>query len=213
MTLPPMAQESTQWLGFYFTCRQIQSEIEDHKKPQKDILSYIEGIRNRWSYYEPVLITPGEPSFGLLLHLTISSPATFLHKLVSFAGGQSSLSDISASLYKLYLNNLTFVQQEGEADTSTARRTSTFFGPYCDLKSLDNRIFYNFMVEGRVNCKSVTFTIERLVNEEGGRDRSTPLDNIAEGNIPFTLTIVQNKRDQQVERTYSSPTRFRPSLP
>jgi hypothetical protein len=82
-----------------------------------------------------------------------------------------------------------------------------------DVKSSD--VLFRYYAPG-TNCKTITFVKEEHLNNEEGRDKETTLENLLEVGpnliIPYTLTIVEDRRGNQVKRTYSSPTRFRLEL-
>lgn len=105
------------------------------------------------------------------------------------------------SVYELYLNHV-MVKLQGTMGVDV-------LPPYGDLKSLDRQAFMGYVASGKVNCKRVTISIEYLANADGGREKFTDLDNF-EGNIPYTLTIVQDSRGKQTEKSFFSPSRFRP---
>jgi hypothetical protein len=80
---------------------------------------------------------------------------------------------------------------------------------YGNLKSLDRSIFEDFAERGQVNCKAVTFTLESLVDADGGRTDDWTLENHLGNGVPYNLKIVHDKEGRQSERTYSSDTRFK----
>lgn len=78
------------------------------------------------------------------------------------------------------------------------------------VKSLDPRLFDEYVDAGKVNCRTVIFTVQELANAEGGRHKSTTLDMSDEKTgISYTMTIVQDDEEIQVEREFVSDTRFR----
>lgn len=78
------------------------------------------------------------------------------------------------------------------------------------VKSLDPRLFDEYVDEGKVNCRTVIFTVQELANAKGGRHKSTTLDMSDEKTgISYTMTIVQDDEEIQVEREFVSDTRFR----
>ncbi|KAF2269502.1 hypothetical protein CC78DRAFT_540042 [Lojkania enalia] len=209
MTLSPKTIEGTMWTGAYFVCRQIQTEMKAHLKPERDVPLLLGSIQDGWihSPSQPwgraidanrqpnitAICGPTNDHLGLLAHVAVTMPSSHL--------SCTCLHQTLAALYKIYLEHVTIVITGYEPR----------LGTYGDLKSMNPALFLEYMCAGKVNCKKVTFSIEHLVNEKGGRHKATPLD-MCDGpqGIPYVMTIVQNKIGKQSEKTFSSPTRFRP---
>lgn len=91
--------------------------------------------------------------------------------------------------------------------TSSIRRSYT-------VKSLDPELFDHYVKKGKINCRCVTFTVPVLANADGGRHKSTTLDMFDEdARVSYTMTIVQNEIEAQVEREFISVNRFKPVAP
>jgi hypothetical protein len=144
-------------------------------------------------------VTPS--SFGLIRHVTLDVRVGGRIRIPSFA---QSFHETLLYLYKLFIESLTVVFV-GESNAF-----SDHYLPYGDMKSFRDSLFYDYVTRSQINCKLVTFTLDRLANVEGGRAKTQPL--VCEHktqNISWTLTIVQDEEDNQSERRFGSPTRFR----
>ncbi|KAF1948265.1 hypothetical protein CC80DRAFT_556495 [Byssothecium circinans] len=195
MNLSPEAPDHLQWLGGYFTCRQLQSEIRDHLKPEESLEVYT-NLTCPWHQDIPVVILPA-PSFeqfGLVQELTVRIP-------IPRISSTFCCSRVLITLYALYLNNLNVVF------TGDIKHRL----PYGDLKSVKSEFFLDAVERGLVNCKAVTFTLDFLANIEDGRVKTVKLENeLKKSRVVYSLVITQDKKDQQSERTYSSASRFKP---
>lgn len=78
------------------------------------------------------------------------------------------------------------------------------------VKSLHPAFFFDFLSAGKVNCRTAVFTVHELARAVGGRDKSTTLDiSNSYAGVSYTMTIVQDKVEKQVEREFTSKTRFK----
>jgi hypothetical protein len=82
---------------------------------------------------------------------------------------------------------------------------------YEDMKSFRDSYFMDYVTQGAVNCRRVTFTIDFLSSTDGGRHKSTTIENIEpKTGIKYQLTMVESTTGKQVERTFASESRFKP---
>lgn len=197
MTLSPASPDCLRWMGAYFTCRQIHQEMRDALKPEHDLSKHLSSIRDSWPPAHPVSADPGplHQVFGLVQDVTVCMP-------IPRPNHHGCFSAILESVYSLWLDRLYITM------TGNARDRAVL--PWGDLKSLPPRLFADFVAKGKVNCRSVTFTLQELADVEGGREIETSLETVLDGtNVSCILTIVQDKRERQSERTYFSAMRFK----
>jgi hypothetical protein len=219
MTLSPLTEDCQQWKGAYFTCRQMHHEIAHELKPHRDLLAF---TTDALAPLEPSFGSssqlPGGPSRSAQALTSSISKGFVIEPVVSRFGSIEAvtftlpilhhrclgLRTVLESLYHLYLARLKI-----NLTGSDTRR----LGPGGDLKMFELLChhFIDCAKKSRINPKMVTFSIDHLVKNMGQNSKSTTLENMFdEENIPYTLVIVQDEEEKQVERTYYSPTRFRP---
>jgi hypothetical protein len=220
MSLWPSVGERKDWGGVYNSCRKIQYEMAAHVTLEKDIARNLNRLRahkiQRSFTFEPttsneqcpITIDPvfSASSPHLMRGITIILP---FHLIDEFPH------QLLQSIYELYLDHVT-VTLKAEVESATAVRwRSKPLLPYGDLKSLAPQAFESHVHNKKMNCKKITILIPHLASLTHGyaKEKSTDLDmEIKYGGhrIPYTLTIVQNSMEKQVEKTFFSPTRFRP---
>jgi hypothetical protein len=192
-----LSPETIDYLGAYYACRQLQADMWNQLQPARELPAFIKDHHPAWSHgHEPTIkIGPLHPQLRLLRDVTITVPVpTDRYGMCC----QKAL----AALYSLYLSSLTVVM---------TGRISSGVLPNGDMKSWPPVYFMNFVVDGRVNCRKVVFSLDEMASEDGGRDRTTRIANILPGTkILCVLDITQNKEGKQTERAYSSDVRFRP---
>ncbi|KAF2113515.1 hypothetical protein BDV96DRAFT_688507 [Lophiotrema nucula] len=174
MSLAPTIEGQTAWLGFYFTCRQLLSEMCAHLNPAAEFQNTINKALVSSSVYchrrhfasDPPMspkLRLADPVFGLVQGVTLHVPWKTSEELFTML----------RVVFALYLNHLRVTTSE-----SVVAPPFTGWGPYGDLKSLHPKMFLEPVQHGVVNCKKVTFCLEHLADEEDGRDKTTELSLI-----------------------------------
>ncbi|KAF1993488.1 hypothetical protein P154DRAFT_527724 [Amniculicola lignicola CBS 123094] len=196
MTLSPLSEGADDWTGLYYSCWQTVDEMQGYLKPLQGVKDFLDTEEERWNEWHggwPLRALP-RYSFGVLVEVSLSLPANLVHdrnlELITF--------NRLSPLFKLYINHLV-LKLPGI--------------PHGDLKSIPRAWHAYYDRFQQLNCKTLTITLEHMVGAEGGRSKSTSLDNTFKCKgcvIPYTLTIVQDKDDDHVEKVYHSATRFRP---
>lgn len=198
MTISPKSEECIYWKGAYLACRQMHSEIRTELKPCRDLVrirSRVLESQPRWDLQPSQSFT----LFGLLQEFTVSIPLA----VVNARYLTNDFEDTLVYLYQLHLNRLVLNLTGGWA------KPSPYVMAMNDVKDLDGDLVREFVDQGEVKCKEVTISIEHLVKADGGRTKSTALDIVSKRQgILYTMIIVQDKDENQVERTYSLPNRL-----
>jgi hypothetical protein len=197
----------------------IQYEMNSHVSFKKDIARNMDWLRaqktrdpsafgprisnQQYPFNIDVVLSPSAPS--LLQGLIITLPFRLMDEFPR---------QFLQSVYALYLDHVT-INLVAELEGETAIRRGLPLLPYGDLKSLAPAAFESHVIGGKVNCKKITISIPHLANLTCGhtQKKSTDLNmEMKHGSrcIPYTLTIVQNSMEKQVEKSFFSATRFRP---
>jgi len=197
MSLWPTPEERANWRGAYFTCHIMHTEMREHSKLKKEVednVNYMRAIHTKGTSTNiiPDFTLQSLELFGLLHGITLVLPMP--------TSDDPFLMGILKPVYQLYLDNVTLIWN---IDENWPRRRSIG-----DLKGLSRSVLMNYISIGKVNCKKVTVSISQLANAEGGREKSTDLP-MNEGDVPYTVTIVQDRDERQVEKIFFSPTRFK----
>ncbi|KAF2648897.1 hypothetical protein K491DRAFT_698537 [Lophiostoma macrostomum CBS 122681] len=209
MTLSPVTEDSLHWTGAFFTCRQMQLELKKESQPQHLATHIACGKAVNEKYPEVVkidsklfMIDATPSTIGLIRRVTLHVYIEHV-RLGSFA---VKFHEILVYLYKFFLDSLT-INFVGESEDFS--RTYLPYGG--GIKGLRDSLFYDYVTRGQINCKSVTFSLDQLANVEGGRSKKVPL-RISHGtqDISWTMVIMQDDEENQTERQYASPSRFRP---
>jgi len=194
---------SIDFLGAFYSCRQLQKDMMDELGPAFDLDNYVnehaEPCRHEPSMF--VRVVPSAPRSHILRHVTV-----FVRVPRKDTRLRCCYNSV-AGLFPLYLNELIV--------RLVPRNYIGEYGKkliYGDLKSWPNRLFLNYVVEGKVNCKKVRFSLPGLQKEDDGSDKTTPLEKTIPGTtILYSMHITEDKAGTQTERTYLSDVRFRPT--
>lgn len=189
-------------VGFFFSCRQIKQEMQH--EALKEFQSVHDNIALVAHRIPRAFLLDNAEAVCRDLSLSVALPEPqFL--------GNRELNEILVLLYALPLSRLhiRFGKAVYTAPGFFRRRQD----PEYLLKLATRDYFDDCMHRGKVNCQTVIFTLESLAEKSGGRVRSTTLYNIAKPeNIPYSLTIVETKENEQSERIFSSLSRFKPKV-
>jgi len=157
------------FLGAFYSCRQLQKDMSDGLSPAFDLDNYVnehaEPCHHKPSMF--VRVVPSTPRFHILRHVTV-----FVRVPRKDTRLRCCYNSV-AGLFPLYLNEL---------DVRLVPRN--YVGDYGkklvygDLKSWPNRLFLNYVVEGKVNCKRIRFSLPVLQKKDDGSDKTTHLENI-----------------------------------
>jgi len=220
MSLWPSAGERKNWSGIYNSCRKIQHEMAAHVTFEKDVARNLDRLRAQKTRhpltFEPMTSNEQYPfTIDPVFSASLSSHLRGLNIVLPFHLINEFPRQLLQSVYELYLDHVTVTLKVGLGSAMAVRRGSGPLLPYGDLKSLAPQAFESHVHNGKMNSKKVTILIPHLANLTCGyaAEKSTDLDmEIKYGShcIPYTLTIVQNSMEKQVEKTFFSPTRFRP---
>lgn len=152
MTLSPDAQDYPDWLGAYFTCRQLQQEMCGALQLQNALIGVEIGCSQLMDSKHPISVKRGSPHplFGLVQPVIVN---------ISIPGRESwfvsECSSTSSTLYGTWLNRLHIIS-DGQGDN----------GLWGGLKTLDARSLIKAARRGAVHCKEVTFTISRFARDQ-----------------------------------------------
>jgi len=196
MTLSPQYAESLSFRGAYASCRRLHQDMRDQLDPGQDLPRYIASKAGTWDHQLHSKIKLGQPRpfLGLIWDVTIQVPVPTRHHW------QPSCHEVVSSLFSLYLDRLHIVMTGSQFQALA----------YNDMKSFRDSYFMEYVTQGKVNCRAVTFTIDFLSNTDGGRKRSTTIENVEpKSGITYQLTMVESKTGKQVERTFASGSRFK----
>ena len=198
MTLSPQFVESLAWRGAYLSCRRLHQDMRNQLDPGRDLEKYIASKAQTWDQdiHSKIVLGDLHPFLGLIRDIRIEVPIPAQHHW------QPASLIVLSSLYALYLDHLHVVMTGGPPHGLV----------YCDMKTFRDQYFKDFVLQGAVNCRKVTFTIDVLSSAEKGREKSTTIgDIVLVGDVWSNLTIVEDQRERQVERAFESKSRFKPT--
>jgi hypothetical protein len=195
-------EHGSDFLGAYYSCRQLQKDMWDESGPYQDLDQDV-NEQARPCSHEPntdVSVKRCQPRFQLLRHLTVTAQVPHSGRSVNCCWRTL------AALFPLYLDELRvkLIPRDDDLDDLI----------YGDMKSWRSRYFLDYVIQGRVNCKRVKFGLTAFREKEDENNKTTRLANSIPGtNIVYIMHVVENNLGQQTERTYSSDVRFRPTAP
>jgi len=176
----------------------------DELRPAFDLDNYVNEHAGPCRHEPSMLgrVVPSTPRFHILRHVTV-----FVRVPRKDTRLRCCYNSV-AGLFPLYLNEL---------NVRLALRN--YVGDYVkklvygDLKSWPNRLFLNYGVEGKVNCKKMMFSLPGLQKEDDGSDKTMRLEDIIipGTTISYSMHITGDKTGNETERTYLSNVRFRPT--
>jgi hypothetical protein len=137
-----LSLETVDYLGAYYTFRQLQADMWNQLQPARDLSKLINDNRSAWSHgHEPTIkFGPLHPQLRLLRNVTIT--VLVPNNRIGGLCCQKTLAD----LYSLYLNSLNVVM---------TGRTGYRPLPNGDMKSWPPEYFIGFVVNGKLNCKKI----------------------------------------------------------
>ncbi|KAH7413706.1 hypothetical protein DE146DRAFT_638378 [Phaeosphaeria sp. MPI-PUGE-AT-0046c] len=219
ITLSPEFPDSVANRGILGACCQLQLDMFEEHGPAKDLNAFMAAPGRPWvdspCTHLAVALGPPLPFLRFTRNVTLHLPRALLSPYSELRRGRQSAlprecicESTLEHLCGLYLDRLQVLFEDGSPQREDAQDDEE----YLTVKSLQPYLFQNYVQAGKVNCRTVTFTVQRLAEAEGGRDKSTTLDMADEKTgIAYTMTIVQDKEERQVERGFSSETRFKTS--
>jgi len=191
-----------EFIAAFFSRRQLQKNMLDELNPAFDLDNYVnehaEPCRHEPSMF--VGVVPPTPRSHILRRVTV-----FARVLRTDRGSRCCYNSV-AGLFPLYLNELNVrLAPHNHADDYDEEFL------YGDMKSRPNRLFYDHVVEGKVNSENMKLSLPGLQKEDDGRDKTTRPENII---IPGTeilygMHITEDKAGAQTERTCGSAQRQR----
>ena len=192
------------FLGAFYSCRQLQKDMLDELRPAFDLDNYVnehaEPCRHEPSMF--VCVVSSTPRFH------ISRRVTVFARVPRADRGSRCCYNSVAGLFPLHLNELNVrLAPHHHADDYDQELL------YGDMKSRPNRLFLDYVVGGKVNSKNMKFSLPGLQKQDDGRDKTTRPENII---IPGTeilygMHITEDNAGAQTERTSLSDVRFRPT--
>jgi hypothetical protein len=218
MDLPPMPGKG-EWVGCFFTCRQIKQEMQHEALKQYE--PFHKELVARFKSVHSATIAESAQDVCRTLALTISLPDP---RGCSFPRRRQSLQDhgfdmLFLMLYSLPLNKLDITFQDEASIRGSSQRAGVIFarGPGMgrvmrpsNFKHLTGQIFDPYMRKEKINCRQVMFTLEALAKQKDGMTKSITLRNFASPElIPYSLTIVETASEGVSRRTFTSPSRFK----
>ncbi|KAG9202490.1 hypothetical protein G6514_004227 [Epicoccum nigrum] len=198
MTIVP-AKIDWEWKSAFFSCTQLHKDMLDQLSPALEMERFLRTeVKLPRHIEQPHRISPGlpHPFFGWVRSVTI-------HIALS-----EEWSEIMRQLYPLYLDELHIVLRYRKG-----LREHRITLPWGDLKSTAPPLLMPrkpCKVELVVNCKKITVSFHPLNKAKRAMYKETSFEvTLPETDITFLFTIVENKREKQVERSYTFKNRFR----
>ncbi|KAF2448747.1 hypothetical protein P171DRAFT_470425 [Karstenula rhodostoma CBS 690.94] len=198
--LSPLSAGFLSWTGVYFASRQLHCEIRDQVQSDAELEKIKTLILKRTCpdslVIENVAAASGASwlNLGFLQNVIIHMRLDKIDQHLRY-----NRCNLLSQPYSLFLRHLKIVFTGHPADCHTF--------PWGDMKSTAETLVAPYVARRQINCTSVTFTLQAL--EDGTRTVSTLANKFEKLGVAYRLTIVQNKRGRQVERSYYSATRFK----
>lgn len=198
MTIAP-AKIDWEWKGAFFSCTQLHKDMLDRLPPTQEMVRFLDTeVELPQHIDQPYRILPGPPHpfFGWIRSLTIHIPLS------------EDWTEVMRQLYPLCLDELKVLLIDDEG-----LRHHRISLPYGDLKSTVPPLLMTkkpFGEELVMNCKKITVTLHLLNKVEGARHKETSFEvTLPDTDINYLFTIVEDKDERQVERSYTFNDRFR----
>ncbi|KAF9691165.1 hypothetical protein EKO04_010604 [Ascochyta lentis] len=197
MALSPVTLD---WTGAFFSCRQLHHDMVQQLPPvteMEECLQHIVATQPESSDVLPCELIPGlpHPLFSWVRHVAL--------KLYVPNGWKPMM----PRLYALHLDNLQILLVSDKDARHTSRSIPL---PYGDLKTLRPPYLWNHKAKITMNCKKITLILYELAKADGARAKETSYNLTLPGTeIVYLFTIVQNKEEKQIQRSYTFNSRFK----
>ncbi|KAH6639050.1 hypothetical protein C7974DRAFT_387765 [Boeremia exigua] len=200
MSLSP---DTVEWNGAFFSCRLLHNDMINELRPAREMQRFLQAETMRISL-EPQAVQPeladcphklsyGLPSplFGWIRNVTVHVPVV------------NGWLDTMHNVYPLYLDELRLILVKSKEQGNRGIRL-----PYHDLKSANPPYLLDEFrpAEITVNCKKITMTLDVPANPR--RKKISYELQVPHAEVTYLFTIVQTKKRQQVERSYTFKDRF-----
>ncbi|KAF3009635.1 hypothetical protein E8E13_007409 [Curvularia kusanoi] len=198
MTIAP-AKIDWEWKGAFFTCRKLQQDMLNKLSPASEVKKFFQTeVMLSLDIERAFGVTPGlpHPFFGWVRSVTVHFPLYREWFDVMYQ---------SYPLYSLYLDELQILLTGGPGQRKR-------FLPWGDLKSTAPTYLMDESKNRKLvmNCKKITVTLDDLITVDGGRDKETSFGVTIPGtDLTYLFTIVQDRNEEQVQRSYTFKNRFK----